>query len=210
MEILSFVLKIIKLDFFQPCTMPARTSRHRPATWRPCHCCVGRMQRTAMLLTGFSICSILTMDRLPFPSSRYSQVSNLVVLLCIRSWPLLQKNIPPLCKLNRCLPLLHLLLFVWLTHHTVLCCFFALDAPVSDYTPMNNKTYDCTEGLEDGLGPCSCQDCAKACGPQPVPPPLPPPWTILGLDAMTVIMWMTYMAFLLIFIGAVLGAWCYR
>uniref|UniRef100_A0A8C4F460 Niemann-Pick disease, type C1 n=1 Tax=Dicentrarchus labrax TaxID=13489 RepID=A0A8C4F460_DICLA len=84
------------------------------------------------------------------------------------------------------------------------------DVPVSGYTPMNNKTYACTEGLEDGSGPCSCQDCTKACGPKPVPPPLPPPWTILGIDAMTVIMWISYIAFLLIFIGAVLGAWCYR
>uniref|UniRef100_A0AAQ5ZM23 SSD domain-containing protein n=1 Tax=Amphiprion ocellaris TaxID=80972 RepID=A0AAQ5ZM23_AMPOC len=78
---------------------------------------------------------------------------------------------------------------------------------VSGYTPMNNKTYDCTEGLEDGSGPCSCQDCTKACGPTPVPPALPPPWTILGIDAMTVIMWISYTAFLLIFIGVVLGAW---
>uniref|UniRef100_A0A7N8YD74 Niemann-Pick disease, type C1 n=1 Tax=Mastacembelus armatus TaxID=205130 RepID=A0A7N8YD74_9TELE len=84
------------------------------------------------------------------------------------------------------------------------------DVPVSGYTPMNNKTYDCTEGLEDGSDPCSCQDCSKACGPKPVPPPLPPPWTIFGVDAMTVIMWIFYMAFLLIFIGAVLVAWCYR
>ncbi|KAK9538617.1 hypothetical protein VZT92_003779 [Zoarces viviparus] len=84
------------------------------------------------------------------------------------------------------------------------------DVPVSGYTPMNNKTYDCTEGLEDGSGPCSCQDCAKDCGPKPVPPPLPPPWTILGIDAMTVIMWISYTTFLLFFIGAVLGAWCYR
>uniref|UniRef100_A0A3Q3RBY7 SSD domain-containing protein n=1 Tax=Monopterus albus TaxID=43700 RepID=A0A3Q3RBY7_MONAL len=84
------------------------------------------------------------------------------------------------------------------------------DAPVSGYTPMNNKTYACTEGLEDGSGPCSCQDCTKACGPKPVPPPVPQPWTIFGVDAMTVIMWISYMAFLLIFMGAVLGAWCYR
>uniref|UniRef100_A0A8C9Z794 Niemann-Pick disease, type C1 n=1 Tax=Sander lucioperca TaxID=283035 RepID=A0A8C9Z794_SANLU len=79
---------------------------------------------------------------------------------------------------------------------------------LSGYTPMNNKTYACTEGLEDGSGPCSCQDCTNACGPKPVPPPLPPPWTILGIDAMTLIMWISYMAFLLIFTGAVLGAWC--
>ncbi|XP_033993740.1 NPC intracellular cholesterol transporter 1 [Trematomus bernacchii] len=84
------------------------------------------------------------------------------------------------------------------------------DAPVSGYTPMNNKTFACTEGLDDGSGPCSCQDCTNACGPRPVPPPLPPPWLILGMDAMTVIMWLSYMAFLLVFIGAVIGAWCYR
>ncbi|KAM3866473.1 NPC intracellular cholesterol transporter 1 [Diretmus argenteus] len=84
------------------------------------------------------------------------------------------------------------------------------DVPVSGFTPMNNNTYDCTEGLEDGSGPCSCQDCTKACGPKPVPPPLPPPWTILGIDAMTVIVWISYTVFLLIFTAAVLGAWCYR
>lgn len=75
---------------------------------------------------------------------------------------------------------------------------------------MNNLTYNCTEGLDDGSGPCSCQDCAKACGPRPAPPPLPPPWTIFGIDAMAVIMWLSYMAFLLIFAGVVLAAWFYR
>lgn len=89
-------------------------------------------------------------------------------------------------------------------------CFSALDVLVHGYFPMNNKTYNCTEGLEDGSGPCSCQDCSKACGPKPVPPPLPPPWTIFNIDAMTVIMWISYMAFLLIFVGAVLVTWCYR
>nr|XP_019965833.1 PREDICTED: Niemann-Pick C1 protein [Paralichthys olivaceus] len=84
------------------------------------------------------------------------------------------------------------------------------DVPVSGYTPMNNNTYACTDGLEDGSGPCSCQDCTNSCGPKPVPPPLPPPWTIFGIDAMTVIMWISYVAFLLIFFGAVLIAWCYR
>ncbi|XP_057713324.1 NPC intracellular cholesterol transporter 1 [Corythoichthys intestinalis] len=84
------------------------------------------------------------------------------------------------------------------------------DVPVSGYIPMNNKTYDCSEGLDDGSGPCSCQDCTKTCGPKPVPPPIPPPWTIIGMDAMTVIMWISYIAFLFVFIGTVLAAWCYR
>ncbi|XP_012710963.2 NPC intracellular cholesterol transporter 1 [Fundulus heteroclitus] len=84
------------------------------------------------------------------------------------------------------------------------------DVEVAGFTPMNNKTYACTEGLEDGSGPCSCQDCTAACGPKPVPPPLPPPWTILGMDAMSVIMWISYMAFLLVFVGVLVGAWCFR
>lgn len=84
------------------------------------------------------------------------------------------------------------------------------DDPVSGFTPMDNKTFACTEGLDDGSGPCSCQDCAGACGPKPVPPPLPPPWTFFGMDAMVVIMWISYMAFLLIFTGTVVGVWCYR
>ncbi|CAI5640897.1 unnamed protein product [Oreochromis niloticus] len=84
------------------------------------------------------------------------------------------------------------------------------DVPLAGYTPMNNNTYACNESLDDGSGPCSCQDCTKSCGPKPVPPPLPPPWTILGIDAMAVIMWLSYMAFLLIFFGVLLGVWCYR
>ena len=168
--------------------MPVGTSRHHPAMCRPYRCCVGRMQRTATPQTGSSTCLILTTDRLLFLSSQYSQVGNLALL------PLCKIDATPvaLCKMNS------------------LCRFFTLDVPVSGYNPMNNKTYNCTEGLEDGSGPCSCQDCTAACGPKPVPPPLPPPWTILGMDAMTVIMWLSYMIFLLIFVGAVLGAWCYR
>ncbi|XP_051989877.1 NPC intracellular cholesterol transporter 1-like [Xyrauchen texanus] len=84
------------------------------------------------------------------------------------------------------------------------------DVPVAGMTPMNKTTFSCTESLDDGLGPCSCQDCSRACGPTPIPPSIPPPWTILGLDAMTVIMWCSYIIFLLIFFGVVLGAWCYR
>ncbi|KTG42830.1 hypothetical protein cypCar_00021838, partial [Cyprinus carpio] len=84
------------------------------------------------------------------------------------------------------------------------------DVPIGGMTPMNNETFNCTQSLDDGSGPCSCQDCSAACGPTPVVPPVPPPWTILGLDAMTVIMWCSYIAFLMIFLGAVLGAWCYR
>lgn len=84
------------------------------------------------------------------------------------------------------------------------------DVPTAGFTPMNNNTFACTEGLDDGSGPCSCQDCSQACGPTPVPPPLPTPWTILGLDAMDVIMGISYAAFLLIFLGGVLAAWCYR
>ncbi|XP_066575598.1 NPC intracellular cholesterol transporter 1 isoform X2 [Amia ocellicauda] len=84
------------------------------------------------------------------------------------------------------------------------------DLPMRGMIPMNNATKGCNESLDDGSGPCSCQDCSLMCGPKPQPPPVQPPWTILGLDAMAVIMWVFYMAFLLIFIGAVLGAWCYR
>ncbi|KAG9278769.1 Niemann-Pick C1 protein [Astyanax mexicanus] len=82
--------------------------------------------------------------------------------------------------------------------------------PPAGMTLMNNDTFGCTESLDDGSGPCSCQDCSKACGPKPIPPPVRPPWTILGLDAMTVIMWVSYMSFLFVFIVALLGAWCYR
>ncbi|XP_035285995.1 NPC intracellular cholesterol transporter 1 [Anguilla anguilla] len=84
------------------------------------------------------------------------------------------------------------------------------DVPVANMTPMTNATRGCNESLDDGSGPCSCQDCTLVCGPDPVPPPLPPPWTILGLDAMVVIMWISYMTFLLVFMGGVIGTWCYR
>uniref|UniRef100_A0A8C9VC67 Niemann-Pick disease, type C1 n=1 Tax=Scleropages formosus TaxID=113540 RepID=A0A8C9VC67_SCLFO len=84
------------------------------------------------------------------------------------------------------------------------------DVPMANMTPMTNATRGCNESLADGSGPCSCQDCKLVCGPMPVPPPLPLPWTILGMDAMAVIMWISYVVFLLIFIGGVLVTWCYR
>ncbi|MGH0153316.1 UNVERIFIED_CONTAM: hypothetical protein FKN15_024765, partial [Acipenser sinensis] len=87
--------------------------------------------------------------------------------------------------------------------------FFA-DLPVEGMSPMNDATKGCNESVDGNSGPCSCQDCSLVCGPKPQPPPPPTPWTIFGLDAMVVIMWISYMVFLLIFIAGVLGAWCYR
>ncbi|XP_034038558.1 NPC intracellular cholesterol transporter 1 [Thalassophryne amazonica] len=84
------------------------------------------------------------------------------------------------------------------------------DDPVYGFTPMNNRTYDCSEGLEDGSDPCSCQDCSKTCGPIPVPPSPPRPWKIFHIDAMIVIMWFSYIAFLTLFFGAVICACCHR
>lgn len=76
--------------------------------------------------------------------------------------------------------------------------------------PMNNDTKGCDQSVDEVTAPCSCQDCSIVCGPKPQPPPTPPPWRILGLDAMYVIMWITYMAFLLVFFGAFFALWCYR
>ncbi|KAM9439657.1 NPC intracellular cholesterol transporter 1 [Clarias gariepinus] len=84
------------------------------------------------------------------------------------------------------------------------------DDPFPGMTVMNNNTFGCSESLDDGSAPCSCQDCIAACGPSPVPPPNPPPWTIWGYDAMCVIMWISYVAFLLIFLGTLSLAWCLR
>ncbi|XP_070796687.1 NPC intracellular cholesterol transporter 1 isoform X1 [Pituophis catenifer annectens] len=84
------------------------------------------------------------------------------------------------------------------------------DVPVHGMIPMNNATKGCNESVDDTTGPCSCQDCSIVCGPKPVPPPPPAPWLLLGLDAMCVIMWITYTAFLLIFFAVVCGVWCYR
>ncbi|XP_062844133.1 NPC intracellular cholesterol transporter 1 [Trichomycterus rosablanca] len=82
--------------------------------------------------------------------------------------------------------------------------------PGSVMTPMNNHTFGCTESLDDGSGPCSCQDCSGACGPSPVPPPIPPPWSILGYDAMYVIMCISYCAFILVLVCALLVAYVWR
>nr|XP_033789766.1 NPC intracellular cholesterol transporter 1 [Geotrypetes seraphini] len=83
------------------------------------------------------------------------------------------------------------------------------DVPIYRMHPMNNATKGCNESVEDE-SPCSCQDCALMCGPKPQPPPPPVPWTIFGFDAMSVIMWFSYMAFLIVFFGVIICAWCYR
>ncbi|NXP53899.1 NPC1 protein, partial [Heliornis fulica] len=84
------------------------------------------------------------------------------------------------------------------------------DVPVHGMNPMNNATKGCNESVDDSTGPCSCQDCSIVCGPKPQPPPLPPPWLLFGLDAMYVIICLSYMGFLLIFFALVFGVWCYR
>ncbi|EGV93491.1 Niemann-Pick C1 protein, partial [Cricetulus griseus] len=84
------------------------------------------------------------------------------------------------------------------------------DLPILGMEPMRNATKGCKESVDEVTGPCSCQDCSIVCGPKPQPPPTPVPWRILGLDAMYVIMWVTYMAFLFIFFGGLLAVWCHR
>ncbi|XP_065608663.1 NPC intracellular cholesterol transporter 1 [Cyrtonyx montezumae] len=84
------------------------------------------------------------------------------------------------------------------------------DVPVHGMNPMNNATKGCNESVDDSTGSCSCQDCSIVCGPKPQPPPLPVPWLLFGLDAVYIIMWISYMAFLLIFFALVFGVWCYR
>ncbi|KAM6089083.1 NPC intracellular cholesterol transporter 1 [Chlamydotis macqueenii] len=84
------------------------------------------------------------------------------------------------------------------------------DVSVHGMNPMNNATKGCNESVDDSAGPCSCQDCAIVCGPKPQPPLPPAPWLLFGLDAVYVIMWISYMGFLLIFFALVFGVWCYR
>lgn len=84
------------------------------------------------------------------------------------------------------------------------------DFSVLGMEPMRNATKDCSESVDEVTGPCSCQDCSAVCGPKPQPPPPPVPWRILGMDAMYVIMWATYMAFLFLFFGGLLAVWCHR
>ncbi|XP_053105399.1 NPC intracellular cholesterol transporter 1 [Hemicordylus capensis] len=84
------------------------------------------------------------------------------------------------------------------------------DISIHGMIPMNNATKGCNESLDDVTGPCSCQDCSVVCGPKPQPPPPPAPWLLLGLDAMYVIMWISYTGFLLLFFAVVFGVWCYR
>ncbi|XP_028924174.1 NPC intracellular cholesterol transporter 1 isoform X1 [Ornithorhynchus anatinus] len=84
------------------------------------------------------------------------------------------------------------------------------DVSIRGMIPMSNATRGCNESVDETTGPCSCQDCSIVCGPKPQPLPPPVPWRIFGLDAMYVIMWLSYMGFLFVFFGAFFGVWCYR
>lgn len=84
------------------------------------------------------------------------------------------------------------------------------DNPLHKMIPMNNATKGCNESVDEFGAPCSCQDCTLVCGSKPVPPPPPSPWLLFGFDAMVIIMWISYAAFLLLFCSVLIGAWCYR
>ncbi|KAM8966900.1 NPC intracellular cholesterol transporter 1 [Pelodytes ibericus] len=84
------------------------------------------------------------------------------------------------------------------------------DVPLLEMVPMNNVTKGCNESVDEDGAPCSCQDCTLVCGSKPEPPPPQSPWLILGFDAMAVIMWITYVAFLLLFSAIAIASWCYR
>ncbi|NXN94904.1 NPC1 protein, partial [Rhinopomastus cyanomelas] len=84
------------------------------------------------------------------------------------------------------------------------------DVPTHGMNPMNNATKGCNESADDSTGPCSCLDCSIVCGPKPEPPPTPAPWLLFGLDALYVIVWISYMTFLLLFFVLVFGVWFCR
>jgi len=67
--------------------------------------------------------------------------------------------------------------------------------------PMRSHIEPCSES-------CSCQDCRSQC--PPVPPDIPPShWTILGYDAMYVIMACIFAAFVIVFVLAHIWTWLY-
>lgn len=70
----------------------------------------------------------------------------------------------------------------------------------------NGTLYPMTSEIEACNESCSCQDCRAQC--KPLPPDEPPTsWTILGYDAMVVIMACSYSAFLVVFV--LLHIWRY-
>ncbi|XP_013397957.1 Niemann-Pick C1 protein isoform X2 [Lingula anatina] len=68
------------------------------------------------------------------------------------------------------------------------------------YETFNISTTPCYEAVDDDSLACSCQDCPKACGPEPTPKPPPPKCYILGIDCAFFIMGCIFIGFFLVFI----------
>ena len=86
---------------------------------------------------------------------------------------------------------------------------FDLTSDNSTSVPGTNVTlYPMTSHIEPCNESCSCQDCRSLC--PPLPPNIPPSrWTILGYDAMNVIMTFTFAAFIIVFGLAYVWTWLY-
>lgn len=72
----------------------------------------------------------------------------------------------------------------------------------TDIKPMNKPYVTCAGDTNEGVMPCSCQDCKAVCQkPKPLPPK-PVPFTILDVDGWWVIVLILYITFLVaVFIG---------
>lgn len=65
--------------------------------------------------------------------------------------------------------------------------------------PLNITNVGCNETVGNSTEACSCQDCAASCAAIPPYPPAKKPWTILGLDGISVVMGIIFAVFVVFF-----------
>ncbi|CAD7086055.1 unnamed protein product [Hermetia illucens] len=77
------------------------------------------------------------------------------------------------------------------------------DNTTTEFTPLDPKTYGCSEALNPSTPACSCVDCEASCPKPPPEPPIPQPFRIGNFDAISVIMLIVFLVGSLLFLMGV-------
>lgn len=81
--------------------------------------------------------------------------------------------------------------------------YLVSEVPVGGFKPLDPLVTPCNKGIRPDIPACSCVDCEASCPVPPPEPPKPDPFTLLGLEGVSVIMTIVFVIGSLLFLMCV-------